>query len=55
MNDVIYIISVMLGWPIIAALGTWAIAGGDAQVFLLLWFVLVIGGWLITMSRMPRR
>lgn len=54
MKDVAYIISVMLGWPTIAALVAWSISSGDGRVFLSLWFILVVGGWLITMPHMPQ-
>jgi hypothetical protein len=41
----------MLGWPIVAALAAVLIVGGSAPAFLALWFVLVVGGWLITLPR----
>ncbi len=59
MKDVGYVIWVMLGWPIVAAIvaafGAGLFSDSNGQVFLALWFVLVVGGWLFTMPRMPRQ
>jgi hypothetical protein len=51
MRDVGYVIAVMLGWPIAAALIALMLPVDNGRVFLLAWFLLVIGGWLLTMPR----
>jgi hypothetical protein len=54
MRDVGYIVWVMLGWPIVAAIIAAFFSGGDGQVLLAIFFVLVVGGWLVTLPRQPR-
>ena len=54
-KEVGYVVWLMLGWPIVAAIVAAFFSGGNGRVLLAIFFVLVVGGWLVTMPRMPRR